>query len=225
MEEGKLYIVSTPIGNLEDITLRALKVLREADIILAEDTRSTANLLFRHDIAARTMLSFFEGNEERRIPEVLKLLQEGKTVALVSESGTPLISDPGYKLVREAISHNIHVQAVPGPTAFVAALTLSGLPPDKFIFLGFLPKKPGKARRLLEKTKAQDYTVILYESPHRLLRTLHLVEELFGDIEIVIARELTKLHEEIRREKVSQSILHFNEVTPRGEFVISFKLD
>lgn len=225
MEEGKLVLVATPIGNLEDISLRALRTLQDADVILAEDTRALQNLLFRHDIAAKSVLSFFEGNEERRILQVLRMLGEDKTIALVSESGTPLISDPGYKLVREAISRGIEVESIPGPTALIAALTVSALPPDKFIFLGFLPKKPGKARKLLENSKNLGYTTILYESPHRLLRTLHLIEELFGDIKIVIARELTKVHKEVRREKVSKTIVHFNEVKPRGEFVVLFSLD
>lgn len=225
MEEGKLYIVATPIGNLGDITLRALKVLREVDIILAEDTRKTRNLLTHHGIPRKELISYFEGNEKKRIPEVLKYLKEGRNVALVSESGTPLISDPGFKLVRELISQNIPVEVVPGPTAFIAALTLSGLPPDKFVFLGFLPKKLGKAKRLLEGAKQLGYTTILYESPHRLLKTLHLLEEVFGEVELVVARELTKLHEEVRREKVSKSILHFNKVRPKGEFALLLKAD
>lgn len=230
-KEGKLYLVSTPIGNLEDITLRALRVLSEVDVILAEDTRSAGKLLAHHDIAKRRVISFFEGNEQRRIAQILQLLNAGKTVALISESGTPLVSDPGFKLVRVIIEMGIALEAVPGPTALIAALVVSGLPPNAFIFLGYFPKKETKVRKLLEGIKGNSTrlekvkTAIAYESPHRLLRTLYLVKEVFGDIEVVVARELTKLNEEIRREKISQSIIHFNKVKPRGEFVLLWKLN
>ncbi len=229
---GKLFIVSTPIGNLEDITLRAIRVLSEAQVILAEDTRSAHVLLKHHKIetSSKNVISFFEGNEEQRIPEVISLLHSGRNVALISESGTPLVSDPGYKLVRGCIALGIPVEAIPGPTAAIAALTVSGLPPNAFLFLGFLPKKAGKARKMLEGIKeAHEHmtdvkTVILYESPYRVLKTLHLIKEVFGDIDVVVARELTKLYEEVRREKVSEAIEHFTKVKPRGEFVILFSV-
>lgn len=236
---GKLFIVSTPIGNLEDITLRALRILSEVHVILAEDTRSAHILLAHHKIerpkvlsgVERDIISFFEGNEGRRIPEAVSLLNDGRNVALISESGTPLISDPGYKLVRECIRLGISVEAIPGPTAAIAALTVSGLPPNAFTYLGFLPKKEGKARKVLEGVKnAHEHmsdvkTIILYESPHRLLKTLHLIKEVFDDVDVVVARELTKFHEEVRREKVSEAIEYFTKTKPRGEFVVLFKVD
>lgn len=219
--------MSTPIGNLEDITFRAVRILSEVHIILAEDTRSAHVLLKHYKIdGLRKVVSFFEGNEERRIPEVISLLNDGRNVVLISESGTPLISDPGYKLVRECIHLGIPIEAIPGPTAAVTALTLSGLPPNAFLYLGFLPKKEGKARKVLEDVKnthehmADVKTVILYESPYRILKTLHLIKDVFGDIDVVVSRELTKLHEEVRREKTSESIEYFIKVKPRGEFVI-----
>lgn len=235
---GKLYIVSTPIGNLEDITFRAIRVLSEVSVILAEDTRSAHVLLKHYKIGKPKVLSevegqiisFFEGNEEKRIPEVINLLHDGRNVALISESGTPLVSDPGYKLVRECIQREIPIEAIPGPTAVVTALTVSGLPPNAFIYLGFLPKKEGKARKMLEGVKnshehLEDVkTVILYESPYRLSQTLNLIKEVFGDINIVVARELTKFYEEVRREKVSESIEYFTKTKPRGEFVVLFAI-
>ncbi|MAG59399.1 16S rRNA (cytidine(1402)-2'-O)-methyltransferase [Candidatus Woesebacteria bacterium] len=219
---SKLYIISTPIGNLEDITFRAIRTLGKADTILAEDTRSTQNLLKHYDIQNKKLISFFDGNEEKRIPEAIDLLKAGKDIVLVSESGTPLVSDPGYKLVRETIQSGIQVEAIPGPTAAIVALTVSGLPPDKFTFLGFLPKKEGKARKTLEELRPSQGTIILYESPYRVVKTLQLIKEVFGDIDIAAARELTKIHEEVRREKVSRSIDHFTKTKPKGEFVILF---
>jgi len=227
---GKLYIVATPIGNLEDMTLRGIKTLGQADIILAEDTRSTGKLLKHHKISSQKLLSFFEGNEEKRIAEVISLLREDKTIALVSESGTPLISDPGFKLVRELTKLGIDLEVIPGPTALIAALTVSGLPTNAFCFLGYLPKKRTRANKILGNVKKSleeaevIKTVILYESPHRLIKALQSIKEVFGDINIVVARELTKMHEEVRREKVSEAIVHFNSVKPRGEFVLLFSL-
>lgn len=226
---GKLYIVATPIGNLEDITLRALRILAETKFIYAEDTRSTLNLLNHHEIGTngKEIKSFFEGNEDEKAKEVFLSLQNGD-VALVSESGTPLISDPGFKLIRKFIELGIKIETIPGPTALISALTLSGLPTNSFLFLGFLPKKDGKIRSILESTKNalanfyQCKTVILYESPHRLVNTLLLIKEIYGNIDIVIAREITKIYEEIRREKVSESLKHFTETEPRGEFTILF---
>lgn len=229
---GKLYIVATPIGNLADITLRALETLKDADLILAEDTRTTQNLLTHYDIHGKKLFSFFEGNENRRTPEVLRMLQNTQqNIALVSESGMPLISDPGYKLVREAIRVGIPIEAVPGPTALITALVVSCLPPNAFIFLGYLPRKEAHVRRLftgLKETSThipQVKTVIFYESPHRLLGTLQLIKEVFGEIDIVVARELTKIHEEIIRKRVMDVIGYFTKNNPRGEFVVLLSLE
>lgn len=227
---GKLFIVATPIGNLEDITLRALRVLGECDVVLAEDTRTAMKLLQHFDLPHKKLLSFFEENEEERIPGVIALLKEGKNVALISESGTPLISDPGFKLVRQTIKEKLSLESIPGPTALIAALTVSGLPTNAFIFAGFLPKKDVKRKKFLQelevatKNLKQVKTVVFYESPHRLIKTLQTVKEVFGDVDIVIARELTKLHEEVVRGTVEEMLVYFNKVKPRGEFVTVLKL-
>lgn len=226
---GILYIVATPIGNLEDITLRALRILKETKTIFAEDTRSTINLLKHHNIEidGKEIISFFEGNEDQKTKEVFLKLQNGDVV-LVSESGTPLISDPGFKLIREFVNLGIKIESIPGATALITALTLSGLPTNAFLFLGFLPKKDGKIKSVLIDTKSAleklelCKTVILYESPHRLINTLQKIEEIYGNIEIVVARELTKIYEEVRIEKVSEAIKHFTETEPRGEFTLIF---
>ncbi len=221
---GKFYLVSTPIGNLKDITLRALEILNLVDILACEDTRKTGLLFQKLNIQNKPqLLSYYEENETKRIPEIIKYLKEGKNVALVSNAGTPTISDPGYKLVRECLNQKIKVESIPGPSSVLAALTSSGLPTDKFLFLGFLPKKEGK-RKIIFKNLPLKTTVILFESPFRLLKTLRELGKNFGDIEIVICRELTKIFEEIRREKISQSINHFLKVKPKGELVILFNL-
>lgn len=225
---GKLYIIATPIGNMGDITLRALETLKSVDLILAEDTRTTVGLLRHYNISQKEIVSFFEGNEEQRQGWVIRRLLADKNVGLVSESGTPLISDPGYKLVRECTRLGIPVETLPGPTAFVAALTLSGLPPNAFFFLGYLSKKNSRAKMWLEQIhkciseESPVKTVILYESPHRLLTTLQLIKEIFGEIDVVVARELTKFYEEVKSEKVSDAIVHFSKVRPRGEIVVLF---
>lgn len=222
---GKLYIVATPIGNLEDMTFRAIKTLKEVDLILSEDTRRTG-LLLKHFGIEKPQLSYFEFNEEKRIPQIIERLESGQSIALVSNAGTPLISDPGFKLVRACIAQGIIVESIPGPSAVLAALTVSGLPTDKFLFLGYLPKSTGKAEKILsnlEKILAiQKMTVILFESPHRLVKTLLELKNIIGEIEIVICRELTKIYQEIRREKISQSISHFAKIKPKGEFTIVF---
>ena len=220
---GKLYIVSTPIGNMGDITLRTIEVLKSVDYVLCEDTRVTGRLLNHFEISKK-MISLNDFNEESRVTSVIGDLVSGKNIALVSDAGTPLISDPGYKLVRSVIEKDVKVDSIPGPTAAIAALTISGLPPDKFLYLGFLPKKDGKKEEVLKRAKDVTMliatTVIIYESPFRLLKTLELIKSVFGDISIVVCRELTKLHEEVRREEVSESISHFSKLTPKGEFVI-----
>lgn len=225
MQGGKLFLIATPIGNLADITLRAIETLKTVDLVLAEDTRRTGQLL-KHFGIEKPLASFFEGNEERKIAEILAKLNSEQNIALVSDAGTPLISDPGFKLVRAAISTNIPVDSIPGPSAVLTGLTLSGLPTDKFLFLGYLPKSSGKRQRLLENLKRileiQKLTIILFESPHRLVKTLMEIKNNFADIDIVICRELTKIYQEIRREKISDSIKHFQSKPPKGEFTLVF---
>jgi len=194
-EEGILFVVSTPIGNLEDITLRALRILKECDFILCEDTRRS-KILLRHYGIDKPLISFYEGNEEKRIPEVMKLLKEGKKVALISDAGTPLISDPGYKLVRRCREEGIRVYPVPGPSAVISALSVSGLGTDKFMFLGFPPKKKGKRLKLLESLKDWDGTVIFYVSPHNVRMFLDEIYETLGDRPVCVCREMTKKFEE-----------------------------
>jgi len=221
---GTLYLVATPIGNMKDITLRAIEVLSSVDIIACEDTRKTGILLEKLEIKNKPqLLSYYEENEQGRIPQIINFLKEGKSVALVSNAGTPTISDPGFKLVRECINQNIPMESIPGPSSVLTALTSSGLPTDKFLFLGFLPKKPGKRQKIL-LSLPKEITIIFFESPFRLLKTLEELKELFGDIEIVICRELTKIYEEVRRGKISESIAHFEKVKPKGEFTLLFHL-
>lgn len=221
-----LSIVSTPIGNLEDITWRAIRVLKEADVIIAEDTRHTGLLLRHYEIPHKPLISLYDEVESQKLEDLLALVSSDQKVALVSDAGTPLISDPGYKLVREAITAGVKVEAVPGPNAAIAALTVSGLPPDKFLFLGYPPEKESHQKDLFVKLKESlqilPATVILYASPHKLLKNLKLLKETQGDIEIVVVRELTKVHEEVWRGKVSEAEKYFAD--PRGEFVVLFHL-
>ena len=225
--EGVLYIISTPIGNLGDISTRAVDTLKNLDVLLVEDTRVTGKLLKNYDIETK-MISFNDYSEKTKTASVITLQKEGKRVGIVSDAGTPLISDPGFLLVREAVKNGIQITAIPGPTALIYALSVSGLPTDKFIFLGYLPKKEGKRTNILKNIKkVADYitaTIIFFESPYRLLATLRNINEVFGDIDVVICRELTKLHEEIRREKVTEAIKHFSEIAPKGEFTLLFHL-
>jgi 16S rRNA (cytidine1402-2'-O)-methyltransferase len=193
-----LYVVSTPIGNLEDITLRALRILKEASVIACEDTRQTRKLLEHYGIAARTV-SYHEHNEAQRAPELLARLKAGESVALVSDAGTPLISDPGYRLVRAAIDAGIAVAPVPGPSAALAALAGAGLPTDAFRFCGFLPARSGQRRKALEAAAGEPATLVYFEAPHRILETLADIEAVFGERPVVVARELTKIHEEFLR--------------------------
>jgi len=227
---GILYIVATPIGNLKDITLRAIEILKAVDVIACEDTRKTGILLknILNDEPKPRLISYYEQNEAQRIPEIILAIKDGLNIALVSDAGTPTISDPGFKLVREAVKEGIRAESIPGPSAVISALVSSGLPTDKFLFLGFLPRKPGHRKQILEKTleslKLVKSTVIFYEAPHKIVHTLEDLKVVFGDIDIVVARELTKIHEEIRREKVSFSIEHFTKTSPKGEFVVLFNL-
>src|ERR671924_139984 len=199
----KLYVVATPIGNLEDITLRALRVLREVDLIATEDTRRTRILLEHYQID-RPLTSLYEHNEVHKAPSLMRRLQEGGSIALVSEAGTPLISDPGYRLVQLAIAHGIMVIPIPGPSAAVAAIVVAGLPTDRFVFEGFLPKRPGKRRKRLESLRDEPRTLIFYESPRRVHDILGEMQALWGDRRVVVARELTKKFEEILRGRISE---------------------
>ncbi len=216
---GKLYVVPTPIGNLEDITLRALRVLKEVDTVLAEDTRVSLKLLNHFEISV-SVFAYHLNNEHHTTQKWIDKLQNGATIALVSDAGTPAISDPGFLLVRAAIAAGVEVDCLPGATAFVPALVLSGLPCDRFIFEGFLPPKKGRVSRL-EALAAQSKTVVLYESPHKLLKTLTQCAEFFGgDRPVSVSRELTKLYEQTLRGTLSEMIDYFTQNTPRGEFVL-----
>jgi 16S rRNA (cytidine1402-2'-O)-methyltransferase len=216
---GILFVVATPIGNLEDITLRALRVLREADLIACEDTRHTRILLTRHAIGTPTT-SYHEHNERERAEELLGRLARGERIALVSDAGTPGVSDPGYRLVAGAAAQGIPVVPVPGPSAAVAALSASGLPTDEFLFVGFLPPRQGARRARLEELKDVRATIVLYEAPHRIAATLADALELLGDRELVVGRELTKVHEEFIRGRVSEAIQSLDPSRHRGEFVV-----
>lgn len=195
---GRLYVVATPIGNLEDITYRAVRVLGEADLVACEDTRETRKLLDHYGIRKPT-ISYHEHNEAERSAELAERLRGGETIALVSDAGVPLISDPGYRLVRAALEMGIEVQPVPGPSAALAALSASGLPTDAFHFAGFLPPKAGQRARVLQELAAETATLIFYEAPHRILETLEAIEKTLGPRPVVVARELTKIHEEFLR--------------------------
>jgi len=226
-----LYLVSTPIGNLEDIALRALNTLFSVEIVLCEDTRKTLNLLEHYRKPGQSLpklISYFEENELKRIPEVILELKKGTEIALVTNSGTPTISDPGFKLVRECWKEGIKVITIPGPSSPIAALASSGLPTDKFIFLGFPPNKSGQRIKLFtnlkESLKSISSTVIFFESPFRIQKSLADLKDVFGDIEIVICRELTKVFEETKKGKISQLIDHFSKVKPKGELVILFNV-
>ena len=218
-QPGKLYLVPTPIGNLEDMTFRAVRILKEADVILAEDTRTSAPLL-KHFGIEKKVYAHHQHNEHQSSSEIVKFLKEGKKVALISDAGTPAISDPGFYLVREALKNGLDVECLPGPTAFVPALVNSGFPTDRFCFEGFLPLKKGRQTRY--KTLAsEERTIILYESPHRLLKTLDEMAEFFGaDRQIAVSRELTKMFEETVRGTVAEVKTYFETHPVKGEFVI-----
>jgi len=216
---GKLYIVATPIGNMDDITLRAVEILRSVGIIACEDTRHSGVLLKRHDASSK-LVPYHDHNKEHAAPRIVERLKDGLHVALISDSGTPGISDPGYLLVRLAIEAGIEVLPVPGPSASVAALSVSGLPCDRFIFEGFLPGKKGKRKNRLEEMKCDPRTMIFYESPHKLLKMLTLLRDILGNRRCAVARELTKMHEEVLRGTLTEMIEHFTSTVPRGEFVV-----
>lgn len=215
---SKLYLVPTPIGNLEDITLRALNVLKHADLILAEDTRTTGFLLKHYNIETR-LQSHHQHNEHKTVSHIAESIKNGKTIALVSDAGTPGISDPGFLLVKECVKEGIDVECLPGATAFVPALVNSGLPCDRFCFEGFLPHKKGRQTRL-KFLAEEERTIIFYESPYRLLKTLEQLLEFFGDRQVSVSRELTKMFEETVRGNIAEVIQHFKTKPVKGEIVI-----
>ena len=219
LRKGTLYIVSTPIGNLEDITLRALRILKEVDLIAAEDTRHTGRLL-RHFGIQKPLTSYFEGNELKKREFILSRLKQGDRIALVSDAGTPGISDPGFRLIQLTIENEIPVVPIPGPSAVITALSVAGLPTDAFLFRGFLPHKPKKRRDLLKQLEGVRETLIFYESPHRLSETLKDILELLGDREMVLARELTKIYEEILRGTASDLLNQMAEKKLKGEITL-----
>ncbi len=217
--EGCLYLVATPIGNLEDISLRALRILKEADLIACEDTRQTMKLLSHYKISRR-LESYHEHNEMTRAPELVIELEQGAKIALVSDAGTPAISDPGHRLVTLCLRHGIPVVPVPGASAVVAALAASGLAIDEFAFLGFLPSRAGERRRLFRDLAGEQRTLVFYEAPHRIIETLADALDTLGNRPAVIARELTKLHEEFIRGRLDELVARLGSKTPKGEITL-----
>ena len=216
---GTLHLVATPIGNLEDLSFRALRTLKECDLIAAEDTRRTRKLLTHYGIS-RPLVSYYEHNETKRIPAILDALREGKDVALVSDAGSPGISDPGFRLVREAADQGMPVTALPGPSAVILALSVSGLPADRFSFYGFLPRSGSERKRLLEEAAQVPRTLVFFESPHRIVKTLEDMLDLLGDRRAAVCRELTKRFEQVERDVLSELIAKRKARTPKGEFCI-----
>jgi len=214
-----LYLVSTPIGNLEDITLRALRILKEVSLIAAEDTRQTRKLLSHYKIST-DITSFNDLNKEYRSKQLVELMKEGKDIAIVSDAGTPGISDPGFYLVRDCVRAGIKIVPVPGPTAMISALVCSGLPTDRFAFYGFIPKKEGQKESFLKDIAQREETIVFYESPYRILKTLEAMARLLPGHQVVIGRELTKLFEEFVRGTPSEVLAHFRAKTIKGEFVV-----
>lgn len=218
-DHGKLYVVGTPIGNLEDITLRAIRILKEVVLIACEDTRRTQKLLNVYKIQTPT-ISYHEHNEMTRAPELIIQMEEGSSIALVTDAGMPVVSDPGFRLVHLAVRHSIPVIPVPGASAFVAALAASGLPVDKFRFLGFLPSKKGERHKALDELKDATKTLVFYEAPHRLQEMLKDARETLGEREIVVAREVTKLHEEFVRGTIGTALEYFKKRPVKGEITV-----
>lgn len=216
---GNLYLVSTPIGNLEDVTLRALRVLKEVDLIVCEDTRQTGKLLDHYRIQ-KPLESFFEQNERTKIKRVVKRLIDGESIALVTDAGTPSVSDPGYRLVKAAVEKGVKIVPLPGPSAVTAALVVSGLPTDSFVFVGFLPAKEGQRRNFLNGLKGERRTIVAFESPNRLIFALKSILAVWGDRPICVTRELTKIHEELIRGSVSEVIERFKDRAVKGEITL-----
>lgn len=221
IQAGTLYVVSTPIGNLEDITFRAVKILSGVDLIAAEDTRKT-KILLEHYKIQKELISYFQFNEAKRTPELIEALKSGKSIAIVSDAGTPGISDPAYRLVRAAVEEGINIIPIPGVSALLAALVVSGLPTDGFVFEGFLPHKKGR-RTKLEQLKTESRTIILYESPHRILKTLQQLQETLGNRQVAVGREITKKFEEFFRGTLSEAFNYFSAKSIKGEFVLVIK--
>ncbi|NQS90389.1 16S rRNA (cytidine(1402)-2'-O)-methyltransferase [Patescibacteria group bacterium] len=219
MKKGILYLVGTPIGNLKDITLRALQILKEVDLIAAEDTRHTRKLLSHYDIHT-SLTSFFEHNELRKTSYLIRRLKQGDKIALVSKAGMPGISDPGYYLIREAIKEDISLVPVPGPTALILALIASGFPTHSFVFEGFLGRNKEKRAQKLRKLRQEERTIVIYVSPHRIKKVLAEIEQILGDRRIAVVREITKKFEETIRDRVGRVIKIFEEKKPRGEFTL-----
>ena len=220
---GQLFVVGTPIGNLEDITLRAISTLQNVNLILAEDTRNSKKLLNAHNIDSK-MISYHDHSSEKEIKKIVDLLLDGKDLALISDAGTPTISDPGYGLIRECIKNDIAIIPVPGVSSITAAMSVSGLPSDSFTFIGFLPQKKGRLKKI-NQLQALDNTIILFESPFRLKKTLNQLLEHLGNRTVVIGRELTKLYEEVIRGNLKDVIVHFSESKIKGEIVIMIGKD
>ena len=217
---GGLVLCATPIGNLEDISMRALRSLSEADVVACEDTRRTRKLLTHHGVEVTRLVSYHEGNERRRARDLLERIRSGERVVLVTDAGTPGLSDPGYRLVRACIDGGLPVEAVPGPTAAITALTLSGLPPARFVFEGFLPRKSPERRRRLGELVEEKRTIVFYESPHRLADCLADLADVLGERPAAVARELTKVHEEVRRGSLGELARWAADGSPRGEMVV-----
>ncbi len=213
-----LYIVSTPIGNLEDITFRAIKTLKEVDLIAAEDTRHSQILLKKYEIS-KPIVSYHSYSDDRKLEHLIAVLKEGKSVAVISDAGTPGISDPAYTLIKRAIEEGIKICPIPGASSLLSALVMSGMKMNQFVYLGFLPLKKGR-QTLLKSLAQEERTMIIFEAPHRLERTLHDLKEYLGDRQIAVCREITKIFEESLRGKISEMITHFEKTKPRGEFVL-----
>jgi 16S rRNA (cytidine1402-2'-O)-methyltransferase len=216
---GRLYLVPTPVGNLQDITLRALEVLKEVDLIACEDTRRSGQLLAHFGIQKKK-ISFFEHNEIKRVPRILSVLKEGESVAVVSDGGSPGLSDPAYRLVNAAVEEGIVIEALPGASALIPALTASGLPTDRFFFEGFLPVKQGKRKKRLEQLYEYPHTLVMYESVHRIRKSLADISDIFDERPVCVGREISKMHEEYIRGTASELAAYFENKTPKGEFVI-----
>lgn len=223
VESGALYVVSTPIGNLDDITLRAIKILSAVDLVAAEDTRKTKFLLDTLSIK-KPLISYHSYNEVRRVPELMEKLRKGNSVAIVTDAGTPGISDPAYLLIHRALQEGFKTVAIPGPSAILPALVVSGLPTDRFVFEGFLPLKKGR-RGKLEELRSEKRTIVIYESPFRIVKTLDDIVRYIGDRRVAVVRELTKKFEEVVRGRASEVVEHFRKKKPRGEFVLVIEGD
>jgi len=222
MRAFQFYLVSTPIGNLSDFSERAIDTLRDVDIVLAEDKRKTGILLSKYNIKTR-LQSYHDHNKNKVTPGIIAELKEGARIALVTDGGTPVVSDPGFYLVRELIKNDIEFTVVPGPTALISALVLSGLPPDRFTFFGYMPKKSGKREGLIKKAGERKETAIFFESPYRLLKTLEAIKKVLGDREVVVARELTKRYEDIQRGQASELLEYFSAKGIKGEITLLIK--